>query len=96
MYNYANNNMQVSHHLSLFPGGEGEENSIFPSPYATRTHYTNSNMFPITVVLETRYKGWNRAAICFQKQFRRRVGGYREEVHETQYIMAIFSLDNAE
>ena len=32
MYNYANNNMQVSHHLSLFPGGEGEENSIFPPP----------------------------------------------------------------
>ena len=37
MYNYANNNMQISHHLGLFPGGEGEENSIFPSSHATRT-----------------------------------------------------------
>ena len=48
MYNYANNNMQISHHLSLFPGHEGEENSIFPPPM--QPEHTIPNMFPINRV----------------------------------------------
>lgn len=48
MYNYANNNMQISHHLSLFPGREGEENSNFPPPI--QPEHTIPNMFPINRV----------------------------------------------